>query len=444
MAVHSRLLQRAFLKLAEMFAGSSNADNKGQATEAASPAAGERVEPADFSRLLQESVRRRPLDQNVGSLQVIYLDEVWQQAHTRSSSAKVRVMDLAEKIIKRRLSSTDVYSWNDSNGFIILFGALSEEKARFKARAISQEIHTVLVGETEDSHRFWVESTVARVDELTADDAETIERINRAISEKGTEANESTPDVEALLGKIRLNYRPILNMRSQMITVFAAHPSRVTSNGAMLTGAAAYPKGRAGQFVSEMDLLIMRQAIEEIKKLIATQAKCVVMVPIHYDSLTGKSQHRILDFLRKLPEHVRRYLVVEVIARPKGTPSSCLVQVISNLRNLTRTVALRASLGNEKLEHLRFVGCRIVGIDLQDASSNSFDAASSRHIERFAKSSKIYHFSSYILGINSPDLFGRAKSAGFDYINAAPIGLDAQYLKGVVGSFDTPTLMKNN
>lgn len=95
-----------------------------------------------------------------GKLQLVGLEAIKQKMGDRWDEIADKARRIAESVIERRLAPGDVFAPYETDGFLVLFVDLSEEQARFKATAIAQEIHDLLMGEI-GSNTQWVQAFAA-------------------------------------------------------------------------------------------------------------------------------------------------------------------------------------------------------------------------------------------------------------------------------------------
>ena len=85
-----------------------------------------------------------------GHLEMIGLGQVRSTLGERWEKLAERVYDIADKILKARLSREDVFHRDADGNYVICFASLSGEQAWFKANVIGQEICEALIGKEVD------------------------------------------------------------------------------------------------------------------------------------------------------------------------------------------------------------------------------------------------------------------------------------------------------
>ena len=82
----------------------------------------------------------------VGRMQLVGLRAVKEQLGPRWRELAAKVRAVAESLIKRRLAREDVLTRRSDDEFVICFASLSEDEARFKAKAIERELTEHMLG----------------------------------------------------------------------------------------------------------------------------------------------------------------------------------------------------------------------------------------------------------------------------------------------------------
>jgi hypothetical protein len=123
-----------------------------------------------------------------GKLQIIGLEMARDHFGNRWESVAERVYVAVENIIKKRLTSTDVfmrYGDQANPAYIILFSELSKEQAQFKSALIAEEIMREVLGEELSSETVAVKTVVTAVDgSLVAEEVDPFEAIMQLLEKE--------------------------------------------------------------------------------------------------------------------------------------------------------------------------------------------------------------------------------------------------------------------
>jgi hypothetical protein len=100
---------------------------------------------------LQALVTATPTRLVAGRVLFLRLAEIKAALGTRWERHGEIILDLIERTIQKRLTSTDVYQCEVDANFVISFAELSESEAAFKARAIAEELRLKILGRDWDA-----------------------------------------------------------------------------------------------------------------------------------------------------------------------------------------------------------------------------------------------------------------------------------------------------
>lgn len=303
-----------------------------------------------------------------GHVQIVGLDDIREALGERWASHMEQVRELAEKTIKRRLSSEDVFESADGNRFLICFAGLDEEAAAFKAQSIGREIRQVVLGDDsldpEIKRRCDVATEVHRI-EVSADEIDgsgdfvdlMLSRVGDA--ERAARERESRT-IARIVSSSQILLMPVMTSKGKpsplAMTLFDA---------ATQSDVAGLRNARPGseELASEIDILKLGKTCELLWET-AHQSQPLALVDVCFTTLESRRLlERYLKICGKLSEAVINRLVFNVYGVPKDTVTSRTLSLLNALRQYGRQVALELShpaLGNLDPRTLRtpILSCR--------------------------------------------------------------------------------------
>lgn len=336
------------------------------------------------------------------------------------------VLELAEKIIARRLTPADVFTRTGEDSFNVLFCGMTEDQARFKAEAITNEIQGLLLGDAEPPPEPLVRFSAAEVEDAVPEkadltDDELFDRLDDFLSKKLEEDRQSriAPVREGQPIVSKLVYRPTLFSAKKVILIFNAVPMRRTSTGGWLRGGSVYPRDLSDPKIAPIDLQVLKMAAANLKDLLDTGNRSVVLVPIHVDTIRHQHRKEVFQILSGLSEDEQRSTVIELIGITPGTPIGSIIEVVSLIKPLCRAIFARVSLSRSQLGEYVRNGVNCIGVDLTDP--RSVDGTSTKDQGRLLmnihQTARMLGARSYVFSVNSPELLDSVLNSGFDYIN---------------------------
>ncbi|MBT6033738.1 MAG: hypothetical protein HOH19_14270 [Kordiimonadaceae bacterium] len=104
-----------------------------------------------FQRELKEIVGDKAKSFEVGHLQTIGLKNIKDILGEKWDKVSERIMEIADKCIRNRLTDKDTFVSGKNSDFIICFAELRGEEALFKAKAIETDLIQAVLGEDKAS-----------------------------------------------------------------------------------------------------------------------------------------------------------------------------------------------------------------------------------------------------------------------------------------------------
>ena len=176
------------------------------------------VDEAAVLRLLTYLKTER-IKASAGKIQLVHLAEIRETVGEHWQRYADRALDLAQIVLRERLTSRDVYTRHGDDAFIVIFRDLDEPEAEAAAAAITKEICDRLFNDPTLGRDVSARSITAGIAKLmTRDSAPDLGALDRAlerISKRRTEAMQQAEDAKAeALPRYEIrytcDYRPML------------------------------------------------------------------------------------------------------------------------------------------------------------------------------------------------------------------------------------------
>ena len=403
------------------------ADERVASPRPSEPAAPTRVDQKAVDQLLVD-IHKSGIKASVGKIQMVHVGAVRQALGDKWDRYAGRAMDLAESVLRRHLDPSDLYARYENFAFIVVFSDIDEAYAQERAAAISLEIQYRLLHDPHLAKRVSVNSVAARiVDMLGEEVSPTVGALSRELDRKAREnsaeeqrlepktAGGGAGDLPDWIGKFSPAYRPVLYTPDQTIATYAATHRRRLEDGTWLIDESAYPGGRADELTVEMDVLLARRVIADLRNAVIEDNDALIGTLANIRSL-GKASP-LIPFLHQLNNRARDQFVVEIAGVQPGTPLGLLIEVTGILRPFTKHLNLRLPLFDPEIEHLATVGLHSVGCDLSAPKlqhhrpSEIADA-----METFVERAHSLDFHVHFHGVSTTEMFATAVRVGADYL----------------------------
>ncbi len=381
---------------------------------------------ARFEARLQ-AVAEQPAAGCAGKLRLLDLEEVKLQFGDGWSAIAERAMAIAEQVIRRRLAESDVMAPLNEHSYIVLFAELTEPQATLKAAAIAREIREKLLGEFASADPYWVRAFVT--DMRLVRPPPTLARMNEALAQTPDIAPppgeaRGDPETASRVGEIAVVYRPIWFAPKQAVSTYGCRLIRLDGLSRMTAGPIAYPSAdRAVLF--EVDRLVLSRSLSELKALAARSGRVLINVPLHITSLIDLGSGQITDLLRQVPEPLRRFVTVLLIAPRGAAPMARLSDAMAALQPFCRTVSVRVPPGFADFDRLARPGVFTAAVDLEEAGAGLVGAGTLAAMVRGAHAAKL---TLSVSGIVPRDQLQAALAAQVDFLSGPAVAADSRQL----------------
>ena len=353
---------------------------------------------------------------------LIKLDRCREKFGKKWEQVQTKIHETVRSIMATRLSDQDMYIQRDSESYLIVFGSLTRKEAQFKCTIIGEEILRRLVGRESVNDLVDIKTVqvaddgkvrfkdLPRIENLLEEVAEQVDHFETA----GKVDHASTQAKIAGCDSIRFIFRPMLAVRTKMISTFMCIPIRTLRgqlcvSGYDVLGDHAIP----GQFL-ELDLVVLEKVAYELNRLGEKREKSLVGLSVHFETLADL--RRRTRYLHRCSESIdgnADRVVFEVVGLPDGIPQVRLVDLVSSLRPYARAVIARFTPEHRNFPAFRTSGLHAVGIDIY-ASLKREDVLM-REMDNFAQAANRNKLKTYVSGIRSLSLYTAVVAAGYDY-----------------------------
>lgn len=403
---------------------------------------------AEIGRLLKRTPSLQASRVNIIGLKRIKerFGDDWQRVAARADR-------IARNVIERHLESGDIYATWGVDTYITVFARLSEQEARVKCYLIGNEIVRTLLGE-EAAEYLEVKTAVTRVDgslDLQAvgamdqlfEGAEVISPLAPPsepvpppapdpIDSMGAELGLSFVPIERdrpagiaasqpasatdVLTGVDFVFRPMWDPMRNVIATYRCIPQVRLSDLSSVAGDASLAVAGDAEAMARLDSATITRVRADLKAMAADGRRLIIAMPIHFETLCSAAQRRRATAeLGAIPEAMKQYLVIEVMAVPSGVLKSRLMEVIAPLRLHCRAVSLQVAIGTIDFTQIRGTGVSAVGADISYLAKSEFILM--QQLARFQRAAEKAEVVTFLHGAQTRSLVAAAVGAGFHYVD---------------------------
>lgn len=426
------------------------------------------LEAADFAHKIKEIAGNSPT-LTAGGINIIGLSGIKKHFGDKWPKMADKVHAIVRQSISRHLSQDDVFTSYQDTAYIIVFSRLTPDQGQLKCALIAEEISRRIFGEKANPSLIEVAVTTMDAEKGVSISRLDLEEFSKKIDHgqlkgvkrheiftpsdpprapssrpvgsmegaSGEEAGEEKiakfrEEVEFLaklspqekkeysFGRLKFVYRPMWLVKKGVMAAHVCIPARISSEGTVLVGSAAVLASPGSHANAEHDCSCLIEAANELNLLMSQGRKPVLIVPVHYVTLTEpKHRSEYRKITKSMPKDFHDRLLFEVIGIPQGAPRNRLEESILLLKSSNDNSLIRVRLDNKDFTKFSGLGFYAVGFDISNLDEP--EAKLVDGINRFAERAEQQGLKIYARGLKTKSLISAAVCAGYDYIDGDPV-----------------------
>lgn len=281
-----------------------------------------------------------PTQTVLGCIQFLGLDAVIAAYGARWPALQDRLLLAAEKILKRRLASEDVFSRTADQGFSIWFKDGTEEENADRVTRISREIRVMLLSELGEDTSLSVSAytQVTELPDATASQSEIMASLNQRLSERRREVEQQARELlDRVMEQQPRELTPFRDSSGQPIRVsFVDLPRDLRGR----FSAAMSLAGGAGAH-SDAELFRLGLASAAIQEDLSQGHDGIHFVTLPFGLfMSRKGRERFLQQWRSLAPPVQQRLKVMLSELPPQVTHTRVIEVAGLLRSIAKEVGV--------------------------------------------------------------------------------------------------------
>ncbi len=346
---------------------------------------------------------------DISQYQFINMEAVQAAAGDRWTAVRERVFVASRSIIEKRLSEEDLII-PCASGFLVVYVSAAGVEAEALTQTIKADMTAFFLGEDMlrllqvDAHaeRLTVEE-FART--LQAAQAETLTQVAGAAMGASAARKPAAPD--------GLTYHPVKDpgpavtprpdevlfapawdpRREAVASFFALPRARTPGNDRWRYGSAILRGALKPEQRLEFELEVLEQTMTRFERFCAKGGRCGLIVPVNYAVIANpRTRVPYAGAVSKLPEHLRRTLLMRVEEAPLDAPATTLTEALRTLANYCAQMFVHAPVATYSLARLEGAGASWVGCSLPGRRPEVFKG----DLARFLALAKRQRFGAYI------------------------------------------------
>ncbi|SDF16092.1 MULTISPECIES: hypothetical protein [Thalassobaculum] len=371
---------------------------------------------ADFTSKVLSFVRENRVAADAliaGNVQMLGFEALKARFGDSWEGIKDKVHLLTEGVIKRHISSSDVFLLMNDEKFVVLFGKATREKADATARKIAQEVNSKLSGAGAGMDAVSVRPVVFEVPRDDTSALKSPATLEKSVEEAQRDAERAEEArVEAAKDRMVMRFWPVANVRKRLVSCYHAdlHVPEDLDLGQGEDGASG-----TGAVEAALDRMVLTHASRALTEAAGRKMRALLIVPVHFETVAAKSfRSAYLDVCKLLPRIAEQRMMLMVRDLPDDVPQGRLHTIFTYLSPYFSGFVGDFSLSFRRADKLGGVGLVAVAVD--GAKVGALTPKAAKELKEFSVGNRAGKMRRYFYGAATFDAATAARRAQFDYV----------------------------
>lgn len=391
--------------------------------------AGPPLADANAADALRRIFSRRDPAQ-AGSIHLMGLESLRDRLGGRWAPVADRVHVVTSKLLDQYLSPHDTWFRHGGEAYVVVFAQLGPEQARLICAKVVEELQILLLGEA-DTASITVRTAVheigsdvmlvpASLKEMLEDAAGQLAQADILGNAAYDRVAGALPSQKEKLGPLEVRYRPVWDVKQQVVSTFIARTCRSRPGRSPLWAYDCLEDPEDPQQILALDLHLIQEAVGTALELYENRFRFFLSVPIHFESLAVLGRRReVVAVLQSIPAHMRPFMTYHLYGVPAGVPTGRLSELVGAVRPYGRTTMVVVETVSNDLPTLAAAGVRVAAAYLP--SGLSVDRART-DLLRFGAVAAKNRLSTSVEGVDSLAMERLCEEAGINFLSGDLIG----------------------
>lgn len=378
------------------------------------------VNQDEFKTHLEAIMSRHPTV-TTGRVQLVNLEKIRDRLGDKWEQRLQIAHKIADDVIARHLNSDDIFSSYGDLGYVIVFANLDKQQAQLKSVLIAKEIAMKMLGNDGHSGFIEVSTLAAKADgqvsfEKLPSISELVKELEKPQESGITAFEEMGEHLPHMSEDIQFIFRPIWYVKHHVISTFLCIPVRGISEGSYVSSYSVLDAPKDSTQIFELDVLTAMTVNKELVRAHNEQKTALFAIPVHFETLANHNRRSAyFEKCHAALKQAEDKIIFEVVGLPDGIPGSRVVDIISPLKPISRSVLARFSIDHQNFMGYHAAGIHAVGIDLFETDESEKKLI--KHMGNFVEAANKSALKTYVHGVRSLSLNTAAVTSGFDYID---------------------------
>jgi hypothetical protein len=381
----------------------------------------------------------------LGRLHFLNLEELITRRGPGQKTRLKKAENVFLAVIGKNLKEGETYVRPNVSSVFFLFPSLTRAAGELKCAAIADQIARALVEEDPVFTDLKSESSAQTVGAKTWSGPRAARRPSVILSgdAKGVKGPAAPPEhsqprtagggarrdilpspsaesADRRLEGVQAVYQAIWNVRSKMITSYAAFPLRRHPDGTVRAGKSILGADAGFALMAALDSFMLRKSVNWLHGLMNVRQQTLLVLPVHFTTVDNQTLLRSYrQDLAALSQDERKYVVLEILGAPDTLPAFRVKEVIARLRPSVRCVLVRLPTDTVSIRHWAEGGALGVGVSAGDEKLSEKQLM--ERMDAFVAQAEKASVHAYVHDLATASLVTAAVAAGFRYVGGAAI-----------------------
>ncbi len=373
---------------------------------------------ADFKSRMIDFLRQNRLAADAllaGNVEMLGMEAVKKEFGERWPKVRARVLLLAENVIKKTITSNDIYLLANDEQFIVMFGSSTREQATMKAKKIAKDINERLHGVGTAADLITVKSMVVEVPRANTEALTKPEAIVETVEEaRDAEEAEEKATVDDATKEAKLAFWPIANVRKKLVSMYLAEIDQETVR------ADIPEESDTGAVEWATDLYVVGEAAAAVKAAADMKLRAFLLLPVHFTTLeTKRFRETYLEACKDMPEESERRVFMLVRGMPDDVPQSKVHQTFSYIAPFF--AGFIGQFSHEFDRRQRLEGVNMIGVATDPGDTKEMTGALHEGMTSFVGRNSGKRTRTFFSGAPNHAIATGARKAKFDYVQGSGV-----------------------
>lgn len=292
-----------------------------------------------------------------GQIKLLGLDILKEKLENKWLSSLDEVHEFLIATLQKHLSYKDLFYNKPDEEFIVVFASSDDEHAKILSATILEELTEKFLGSVETKDLIVITAILSFDGDVIfhqynlkslhkqhkKDEAQNIEKRKKSVKKRKTKK-----------ATFNLEYRPILNVKKQVITSYYINTytyMNIDQSNNALSKKLNYDVLRMRLTKKEaigLDLSTLSSSIAKLKELHKNKIQAMINIPISYETVYTVNLLMEYDKIcRDTPQHLQKYIRFTLLNVPQGVPATKLQFITATLKNYGSSVMLSCLIANQ-------------------------------------------------------------------------------------------------